>query len=91
MWRITWDREKERLNLAKHGVAFYEAASVVRQTLSRWELDLAPSAGEDRFHVTGYSWHGRLLAVTVAEGGATIQIISARRAMKRERHEYEDT
>jgi len=54
-------------------------------------LDLAHSAEEDHFHVTVYSWHGRLLVVTVAEGGATIQIISARRAMKRERHEYEDT
>ncbi len=89
MPRIAWDREKARLNLVRHRVGFPEAASVVRQPLARWEHDMDHSTGEERFHVTGYSWHGRLLTVTVAERGVTIRIISAWRATKRERHDYE--
>ena len=88
MSRYTWDLEKARVNLAKHGVSFEEAESVPDTDLARWVLD-PRYAGEDRFLITGVSSLGSLLVVVTSERGPRPRIISARRATKRERHAYE--
>jgi uncharacterized DUF497 family protein len=88
MSRYTWDPEKARVNLVKHGVSFQEAESVPDTDLARWVLD-PRYADEDRFLITGSSTFGNLLVVVTSERGPQPRIISARRATKRERHAYE--
>lgn len=89
MARYTWDPEKARDNLAKHGVSFEEAKSVPDTDLARWFPDQAHSEDEERTWVIGPSSLGRLLLVVTSESGPRPRIISAWRATKRERREYE--
>ena len=89
MSRYAWDPEKARENLAKHGVSFEEAATVPGSDRARWFADEAHSTFEERFLVFGFSDQHRLLLVVTSEGGVRPRIISAWRATKRERREYE--
>ena len=84
-----WDETKAAANLLKHGVSFDEADTVVFGVLSTWAADLRHFDAEARVQVTGWSSAGRLLVVIVSTAGSRPRIISARRATKRERHEYE--
>ena len=86
MSRYDWEAEKERINLAKHGVSFEEAESVPGTDLARWVAD---KGHPDRWLITGYSTAANLLVVVTSESGPRPRIISARRATKRERHAYE--
>lgn len=56
---------------------------------ARETLDIAHSGAEARFAVVGRSMLGRILVVIVSSHGQTLRLISARRATKRERHDYE--
>jgi uncharacterized DUF497 family protein len=87
--RYDWDLERSRVNLAKHGVSFEEAETVPADDLARWFPDMRHSEVEGRWWVIGRSSAGRLLLVVTSEGGTKPRIISAWRATKRERHEYE--
>ena len=51
--------------------------------------DPAHSQAEDRFIILGQSHRKRLLVVVHTERGDSIRIISARRASRRERKNYE--
>ncbi|MGQ0654476.1 MAG: BrnT family toxin [Betaproteobacteria bacterium] len=88
--QFEWDRAKAADNLAKHGVSFEEAATVLRDPLSQTGRDPDHSAGEERFVIFGVSTAGRLLAVAHTERGDTIRIISARLATPGERNIYEE-
>jgi len=88
MSRYTWDLEKARVNLAKHGVSFEEAGSVPESDLARWFPDRGHSDDEERSWVIGPSSLGRLLLVVTSESGIKPRIISAWRATKRERDAY---
>jgi len=83
-----WDENKARQNLKKHGVSFEEAATVFGDSLSRTISDPLHSEDEDRFVILGQS-HERLVVVVFTERGENIRIISARRASRRERKDYE--
>jgi uncharacterized protein len=48
------------------------------------------SINEERYVTFGVSRRGQLVAVSHTERGVTIQIISARKASKRERELYEE-
>jgi len=85
-----WDESKAKANLAKHGVSFEEASTVFGDSLSLTIPDPAHSQAEDRWIVLGQSHQGKLLVVVHAERGDNIRIISARRASKRERKDYEE-
>ena len=85
-----WDPEKARANLRKHGVAFEEAASVFRDTLSTTINDPRHSFGENRFVTPGRSDRSRTLVVVHSDSGHAIRIISARLATRRERKRYEE-
>jgi uncharacterized DUF497 family protein len=89
MPRFDWDREKGRRNAEKHGVTFEEAESAVNSPLAQWFKDLSYKGDEVRSWVLGYSDQDRLLLVVTSEGGPRPRIISAWRATKRERREYE--
>jgi uncharacterized DUF497 family protein len=87
--RFEWDPRKAARNLAKHGVPFEEAATAFGDPLGRITSDPRHSVDEERFVLLGLSRQQRLLAVMFAERGEAIRIISARRAIPRERRDYE--
>ncbi|MCU0785205.1 MAG: BrnT family toxin [Verrucomicrobia bacterium] len=85
-----WDDDKARLNLAKHGVSFEEAATVFADPSSLTIPDPAHSQVEDRCIIVGSSYQRKLLVVVHTERGDNIRVIRARHAGKRERKTYEE-
>jgi uncharacterized DUF497 family protein len=88
--RFEWDPEKARRNVAKHGVAFEEAATAFGDPLSLTILDPDHSVDEDRFILLGQTYTGRLVVIMHTDRGENIRIISARLATRRERKSYEN-
>ena len=86
--QFEWDRAKAARNLAKHGVSFDEASTVFGDPLAG--TILGPHSGEEpRFITIGRSTSQRLITVAHSEREDRIRIISARRATRRERRNYE--
>ena len=85
-----WDEKKAKTNATKHGVRFEEAATVFGDPLSLTIPDPAHSQAEERFIVLGESHAGKLLVVVHTARGDNLRIISARRASRRERKNYEE-
>ncbi len=86
MIEFEWDAVKAAANLKKHHVSFEEAQSIFFDEFGVQFFDEAHSANEDRFLMLGMSSTARLLLVCHCERdhGATIRIISARKATQRE-------
>jgi uncharacterized protein len=88
--KVEWDARKAEANRRKHGISFREAATVFSDPLSVDIGDPHIDAGREPRHVTvGISDAGRTLVVVYTDDGSVIRLISARRATKRERHDYE--
>jgi hypothetical protein len=86
-----WDPIKAQSNESKHGVSFPDAASVFLDPLAWTFPDPDHSVGGERFITIGRSLNGELVVVAHGELEADrIRIISARRATKRESHDYEN-
>ena len=88
--RFDWDSRKAHANLRRHGVSFDEATTVFEDGLGRIVSDPRHSTEEDRCVLLGFSGRNRLLAVMFTERGEAIRIISARRATRQERRDYEE-
>ncbi len=88
--RYEWDPAKAARNERKHRVSFVEAATVFADPLAVTFDDPDHSSDEDRFITIGHSTAGRLLFVAHADRGAGIRIISARKATRRETHDFEE-
>jgi uncharacterized DUF497 family protein len=84
-----WDPEKATRIQAKHGVSFHEAATVFGDPLALTFTDPDHSEDEDRFLTFGHSAKGNLLIVAHTDRGDRTRIISARRALRKERKLYE--
>jgi uncharacterized DUF497 family protein len=84
------DPNKARRNLEIHGVSFDEASTAFKDTLSLTIHDPLHSDEEDRFILIGNSYKNRLLVIVHLERGNIIRIISARKATKKERKQYEE-
>jgi len=80
--------KKAEANWRKHGVEFLNAVVVFDDDRGITLLDEHPT--EERYVTFGMDALGRVLAVSYALRGATIRIISVRRATSRERAQYED-
>jgi len=81
-----WDENKRLANIEKHGIDFEDAIGV-------WEDDVVevPSRsqrGENRLVAFGVL-EGRIIAVVYTDRGGARRIISARRASRSERENYE--
>jgi uncharacterized DUF497 family protein len=90
--RFTWDPEKARRNLAKHGVAFEDAELVWHDPLMLIAYDRY-EGGEHRFHAVGRAGAATILVVhTYPDEDDTtfVRIIGARRATRLERKSYEE-
>ena len=90
MLLFEWDPSKASKNIKIHGISFDEASTVFKDTLSLTIYDPLHSDEEDRFILIGNSCKNRLLVVIHTERGDKIRIISARRATKNERKQYEE-
>lgn len=88
---FTWDASKAAANKAKHGVSFEEAKTVFFDESARLIADPDHSDEEDRYVLLGLSARLRVLLVCHAyRRGSMIRIISARKANREERRQYED-
>jgi uncharacterized protein len=85
-----WDPEKAASNRKKHGISFEEAATAFADPVAVIFDDEFHSAEEQREIIIGHSDKNRLLLVSFTERRGAIRIISARRATKRERKDYEE-
>jgi uncharacterized DUF497 family protein len=90
MLLFEWDPSKAKENFAIHGISFDEASAAFRDTLSLAIYDPLHSEEEDRFVLIGNSNKDRLLVVVHTERGDNIRLISARKASKKERKQYEE-
>lgn len=90
MLLFEWDPNKARRNLEIHGVSFDEASTAFKDTLSLTIRDPLHSNEEDRFILIGNSVRNCLLVVIHTERGENVRIISARKATKKERKQYEE-
>lgn len=86
-----WDRKKAARNLRRHQVSFAEAARVFSDALAFTYFDSAHSQSEQRYITIGMSDLRRLLVVAHVTRDERIRIVSARKATRRERKEYEET
>jgi uncharacterized DUF497 family protein len=90
--RFEWDAAKAAANVKKHAVSFDEASTVFDDLLAAIIDDEDHSDDELREIIIGHSVLNRLLLVSFTERSKdTIRIISARKANKRERKEYEES
>jgi uncharacterized DUF497 family protein len=85
-----WDPAKAASNVAKHGVAFSDAATVFGDPLAITYHDIDHSSREDRFITFGSTVSGCLVAVVHVDRDERIRIVSARSLTRRERKQYEE-
>ena len=90
---FTWDDEKEKINIRKHGIHFASAAAVFFDDGAVYEFNSVDEiTGEERWDVIGWII-GKLMFVVYVErvtidGNDIIRIISAREAVKEEKIRY---
>jgi uncharacterized protein len=93
-YHFDWDPTKARENVQKHKVSFQRAATVFRDPYALSIFDNDHSQEEDRWITLGRDDHGIIIVVCHTfrqsdEVSAFIRIISARKATKKERQNYE--
>ncbi len=91
--KTEWNELKNRDNVKKHGVSFKEAAEVLDDPLHISILDKRFDYFEERWITIGATKKGTILVVghlySVLQADETIRIITARKAIKKEREQYE--
>jgi uncharacterized protein len=85
-----WDPVKAAANVKKHRVTFEEAASVFLDPAALTFSDPDHSEEEDREITIGRSTRQRVLFVAHVARESGVRIISARRATRQERKQYEE-
>ena len=86
--KFEWDEKKNEANILKHGIDFndvppmFDYPMVVR-------LDGREDYGEDRWKGIGILKNGMGVVVFIEKENDVIRLISARKANKHERKEYE--
>ena len=83
-----WDEEKAKENLEKHGVDFADAVTAFEDMMALTMPDPA-SEEEERFVTLGTDALERLLVIAYTWREDRIRLISARKATRRERRQYE--
>ena len=95
VYDFQWDTVKALSNADKHGVTFEQASPVFLDSLALAVFDEAHSRDEERWWSLGHDANGILLLVThtyqaTGPTSASVRLISARPATKRERLFYEN-
>lgn len=87
--KFEWDDEKEKINIAKHGMDFTTAARVFKDEYRLEIYDDKHSDTEDRYITIGIIDNiAYVVMVVYTEREDAIRLISARKATKRERSKY---
>ena len=76
MLKFEWDKEKDKLNKAKHGVSFKEATKAFLDPKKIINKDLKHSQNEDRYYCFGFC-NGEVMTVRFTERDGKIRIIGA--------------
>lgn len=87
--RFQYDAAKAVENLKKHKVSFADAEGVLGDPLAVTVED-PDTEGEKRFVTVGLGSAGEPLVVVWTERDGDCRLISARRATRKERKQYED-
>jgi uncharacterized DUF497 family protein len=89
--QFEWDTRKAAANFRQHEISFEEAKTVFLDEEALLIPDEEHSTEEDRFIIMGFSVQLRILVVChcYRESGDVIRIISARKASRTERYQYE--
>jgi uncharacterized DUF497 family protein len=82
-----WDSAKAAENLRKHGVDFADAETALRDENARSMPDDDPDG--ERFIALGADAIGRVLVVVYEWRDDDVRVISARKATRSERRQYE--
>ena len=82
-----WDRDKAIANLCKHEIDFADAVSVFSDDLAITMVD--ERFDEERLITIGVDAFGRILVVVFTWRDDDIRLISARKATRQERTQYE--
>ena len=95
-YTFEWDSAKAQANLRKHRIGFDRAAEVLLDPLAVSIVDEEHSKEEERWVSIGKDRRGSILILihTFLELSAEeckIRIISARKATRREKRQYEET
>ena len=87
---FSWDDEKNRANILKHGISFVEAMTVFDDDNALYQTDIDHSEQEERFIILGLSKNLRLLVVChcYRQSSTVVRIISARKATYNETKKY---
>ncbi|WCK03502.1 BrnT family toxin [Agrobacterium tumefaciens] len=89
MLYFEWNAHKASANLAKHGVSFETAREVFDDPFAVDIEDRSANYDEVRRRIVGLG-NGLVLTIIYTERSETIRIISARKATRAERKEYDD-
>ncbi len=91
-YTFEWNDNKAESNMIKHGIDFHEAKTVFHDDYARLIPDPDSSVSEERFILIGQSVQFKTLIVChcYRNKNESIRIISARKADKAERKQYEE-
>lgn len=82
-----WDEYKNESNQEKHGIDFNDAKEVFKDDNSKVSPDLRKEYGESRWKIIG-KIYGSIISVIYTMRDKAVRIISARKASRNERDEY---
>jgi uncharacterized DUF497 family protein len=85
-----WDPKKAKANHFHHGIDYEEALTVFRDPLARIFEDVEHSIDEQREIIIWHSAKQRLILACFTVHGGRIRLISARKATRLERNDYEE-
>ena len=86
---VEFDPTKDEINREKHGVSLSEGDGVLNDPLARTMEDEFVE-GEQRFVTLGMNTFGALMVVVWTSHGDDARLISVRRAVPKERRNYEE-
>lgn len=94
--KLEWDEKKNKENTKKHSISFSEASEVFDDPLNLSALDRRFDYHDERWITFGKTKSGKVIAVghlywlSENDGEEHIRIITARKATKKEREQYEE-
>ena len=95
-YNFEWDPSKARTNHKKHRIGFERASEIFLDPYALSIFDKEHSADEDRWITIGKTKSGNIIIVihtfqNIAKDYIRVRIISARKATKNERKQYQGT
>lgn len=87
--KFEWDENKAKSNVVKHGITFLEAVTIFADPYLLFTEDSQHSQQEEREWAIRETENGSLIVVVFTIRDEKIRIISARKASKTERKQYE--